>query len=130
MRIPRTPKLRQGSSLIVTLLVTLVLGATLASYLMLVRSAHFSTARSRAWHQALVMAEAGVEEALAQLNPGAFASDVRGGNGWALYDGLYQSDPPERSLIGGRYAAVYTPDNPPTIYSTGYTAFPSASTIE
>ena len=94
---------------------------------MLVRSEHVSTARSQAWHQALVMAETGVEEALAQLNPGAFASEVQGGNGWALYDAFYQSDPPERELIGGRYSVVYTPDNPPTIYSTGYTAFPSGS---
>lgn len=127
VKLPRTPR-TQGSSLIVTLLVTLLLGMTLASYLMLVRSERVSTARSQAWHQALVMAETGVEEALAQLNPGAFASDVGGGNGWALYDGFYQSDPPERSLMGGRYAAVYTPNNPPTIYSTGYTAFPAGST--
>jgi len=117
----------EGSSLIVTLLVTLLLGVTLASYLMLVRSAHVATARSQAWNQALVMAEAGVEEALTHLNPGAFASDVCGGNGWALYDGFYQPDPPERSLTGGRYATVFTPDNPPTIYSTGYTAFPAGS---
>ena len=110
-----------------TLLVTLLLGVTLASYLMLVQSEHVSTARSQAWHQALVMAEAGVEEALAQLNPNAFASEVRGGNGWALYDGFYQPDPPERNLIGGRYAVVYTPDNPPTIYATGYTDFPAGS---
>lgn len=73
------------------------------------------------------MAEAGIEEALAQLNPGAFTSEVRGGNGWWLDDGLYRSDPPVRSLLGGRYSAVYTPDNPPTIYSTGYTTFPSGS---
>ena len=102
------PRRRQGSSLLVTLLVTLLLGVTLASYLMLVRSEHVLTARSQAWHQALVMAEAGVEEALAQLNPGAFNSEVAGGNGWSLYNGFYQPDPAERSLIGGRYAVVYT----------------------
>ncbi|HEX5222539.1 MAG TPA: hypothetical protein VFZ59_23490 [Verrucomicrobiae bacterium] len=121
------PRRRQGSSLLVTLLVTLLLGVTLASYLMLVRSEHVLTARSQAWHQALVMAEAGVEEALAQLNPGAFNSEVAGGNGWSLYNGFYQPDPAERSLIGGRYAVVYTQETPPTIYSTGYTAFPSGA---
>lgn len=114
----------QGSALIVTMLVTLLLGFTLASYLMLVRSEHAATARSQAWNQALVLAEAGVEEALAQLNPGAFASDVTGGNGWELSDGFFQPDPPARTLLGGRYAVVYTPDNPPTIYSTGYTTIP------
>ena len=111
----------------VTLLVTLLLGFSLASYLLLVRSEHTSTARSQAWHQALVMAETGVEEALAQLNPSAFTSEVVGGNGWSLYDGFYQPEPPERNLIGGRYAVVYTADNPPTISSTGYTAFPFGS---
>lgn len=111
----------------VTLLVTVILGMTLASYLMLVRSEHASAARSQAWHQALVLAEAGVDEALAQLNPGAFASEVAGGNGWAMSDGYFQRDPPERSLLGGRYAVVYTPDKPPTIYSTGYTDFPYGS---
>ena len=33
----------------------------------------------------------------------------------------------ERNLIGGRYAVVYTPDKPPTIYSTGYTDFPAGA---
>ena len=129
MKIGRTPNLSrvQGGSLIVTLLVTLFLGVTLASYLMLVSSEHTSTARSQAWNRALVMAEAGVDEALAQLNPGAFASEVSGGNGWALYDGFYQPDPAERSLAGGRYAVVYTAENPPTIYSTGYSAFHAES---
>ena len=129
MKTALSPKLQrtQASSLLVTLLVTLLLGVTLASYLMLVRSEHALTARSQAWHQALVMAETGVEEALAQLNPGAFATNVGGGNGWLLYDGFYQPDPAERNLIGGRYAVVYTEDTPPTIYSTGYTAFPSSS---
>jgi len=94
---------------------------------MLVSSEHASTARSQAWHQSLVLAEAGVEEALAQLNPGALVSDVGGGNGWSLSDGYYQPDPPVRSLLNGRYAVVYTPDNPPTIYSTGYVAAPSGS---
>jgi hypothetical protein len=116
-----------GGSLLVTLMVTLLLGFTLASYLMLVQSEHTSTARSQAWHQSLVLAESGVEEALAQINPGAFASNVCGGNGWSLSDGFYQPDPPERNLLNGRYAVVYTPENPPTIYSTGYTAFRSGS---
>jgi Tfp pilus assembly protein PilX len=121
----------RGSTLIVTMLVALLLGFTLASYLMLVSSGHAAAVRSQAWNHSLILAEAGVEEALAQLNyqlnPAGSPADVTGGNGWSLYDGFYQPDPPERSLSGGRYAAVYTPDNPPTIYSTGYTTFPSGS---
>jgi len=121
------PPDNQGSSLLVTLAVTLLLGLSLASYLLLVRTEHVSTVRSQAWHQALVLAEAGVEEALTQLNPAAFTSEVTGGNGWTLADGFYEPDPPERKLLGGRYAVVYTAGNPPTIYSTGYTTFPSGA---
>jgi Tfp pilus assembly protein PilX len=121
------PTRNHGSALIVTMLVTLLLGFTLASYLMLVRSQHASTARSQAWHQALVLAETGVEEALAQLNPGAFTADVANGNGWTLSGGFFQPDSPERTVLGGSYAVVYTPDNPPTIYSTGYTTIPFGS---
>lgn len=115
----------------VALLVTLLLGFTLASYLILVRSQHASTVRSQGWHQALVLAESGVEEALAQLNPGVnpteITTPVPGGNGWILINGFYQLDPPDRTLPGGRYAVVYTPDNPPTIYATGYTKLPAGS---
>ena len=119
----------RGSTLVVTLIITLLLGCTLASYLMLVGSEHASTVRSQAWNRALVLAEAGVEEALTQLNPGAFTTNVAGGNGWTLSDGFFQPDPPERTLLGGRYAVVYTPANPPTIYSTGYTTLPPESLL-
>ena len=129
MKYTRRPKQSRnhGSALIVTMVVTLLLGVTLASYLMLARSGHTATARSQAWNQALVLAEAGVEEALTKLNPGAFTTEVTGGNGWTLTDGLFQPDPPERALLGGRYGVVYTPDNPPTIYSTGYVTIPAGS---
>jgi len=114
---------RSGSALLVTLVVTLLLGVALASYLKLVQAEQVLTARSQAWNQALVLAEAGVEEALAQLNPAAFTTNVAGGNGWSLANDHYEPDPPERILLGGRYAVVYTAENPPTIYSTGYTTF-------
>jgi len=111
----------------VTLLVTLLLGLVLGSYLTLVRSEHVLTARSQALQNALVLAEAGVEEALAQLNPGALTTNVTTGNGWSLSDGLFRPVPPERELLGGSYAVGFTPTNPPTIYATGYTTFPAGS---
>jgi Tfp pilus assembly protein PilX len=76
----------RGGTLMVTLLVTLLLGLVLASYLTLVRTEYVLTARSQAWQNALVLAEAGVEEALAQLNPGALTTNVTTGNGWSLSD--------------------------------------------
>lgn len=119
----------QGSALLVTLVVTLLLGLALASYLKLVQTEHVLTARSQAWNQALVLAEAGVEEALAQLNPAALASNVVGGNGWVLANDHYEPDPPERTLLGGRYAVIYTAEYPPTIYSTGYTTVSASATL-
>lgn len=113
----------------VTLLVTLLLGMILASYLILVRSQHVSTARSQAWHTALVLAEAGIEEALAQLNPGITNGPlvVAAGNGWSLSDGFYRPDPPERVLLGGSYAVAYSPENPPLICATGFATIPAGS---
>src|SRR5512147_2933358 len=93
----------EGSVLAVTLVITLVLGIGLASYLSLMRSQHVSSFRSQAWNAALAAAEAGVEESLAQLNPAAllFATNMdRGANGWSLgADGMYHS--PRRTVKSG-----------------------------
>lgn len=117
-----------GSVLITTLLVAVLLGTVLASYLLMVRGQNVSVARSQAWHAALAVAEAGVEEALAQLNPGALTTNVPTGRGWVLDDGVYRPDPPERELLGGRYAVSYSAGLRPTIYSTGYVTLPISST--
>src|SRR6266446_5419071 len=57
-----------GSVLLVTLATCVILGVLMGSYLSMIKSQHFSVARAQAWHGALVVAEAGVEEAMAQLN--------------------------------------------------------------
>src|SRR5512137_1877071 len=86
---------QQGSVLLIAMGITFVLALGLASYLSLARWQHVSIVRSQAWNAALAMAEAGVEEALAQLNPSAvlFATNMyRGTNGWTdsvSSDGLY-----------------------------------------
>src|SRR5689334_7688234 len=64
----------QGAILLASLFVVGVLGITLGSYLLLVRNDYVLTARSQSWNAALAVAEAGAEEALAQLNPGPFVS--------------------------------------------------------
>ena len=120
-----------GGSLIVTLVITLVLGLMLASYLMLVQSQHVSTARSQAWHAALILAESGAEEALAQLNAGVTNGPpaVSGGNGWGLSDGRYRPDPPERTLLNGSYAVAYSASAPPLIQSTGYASLSGSGAV-
>jgi hypothetical protein len=81
-------------------------------------------ARSQGWNCALTLAEAGVEEALAQLNPGAPAPVIdRTANGWgAPQSGVY--GPVARTVTSGSYAVVYTTDTLPVIYSTGYVSIP------
>src|SRR6266446_4466982 len=62
------PKRCHGSVLIITICICLILGLLMGSYLSMIKTQHFSVARARAWNSAIVVAEAGVEEALAQLN--------------------------------------------------------------
>jgi len=120
----------QASVLLIVMLITLVLGLGLASYLALMRWEHVSVVRSQAWNGALAMAEAGVEEALAQLNPSAllFNTDIdRGANGWSLSsDGNYHA--PRRTLPDGYYDVTITADTFPMIYATGYVKIPTLST--
>lgn len=130
MKLPPSPFRHgeQGGVLMVTVMIALLIGVTLASYLTLVRNQSMAVARSQAWNTALTLAEAGAEEALAQMNhSGGLVSAVPGGNGWVLSGGVYRCDPAEREMAGGRYAAVYTASASPIIYSTGYVTVPMTS---
>ena len=129
---PRFSKARndQASVLVIVMVIIVVLGLGLASYLTLMRWQHVSVVRSQAWNAALAMAEAGVEEALAQLNPSAllFTTNIdRGANGWSLLaDGMYHA--PRRTLPHGAYDVALTADVYPKIYATGYVTIPTLST--
>jgi len=117
----------QGSVLLVTLGITFVLGLGLASYLTLTRWQHASIVRSQAWNSAMALAEAGVEEALAQLNPSAllFTTNIdRGANNWTLLsDGMYHA--PRRPVGGNYYDVAMTADTYPVIYATGAVTIPT-----
>ena len=119
-----------GSVLLVAMGITCVLGIGLAGYLGLMRWQHISVVRSQAWNAALALAEAGVEEALAQLNPSAllFTTNIdRGANTWSLgSDGMYHP-PQRRTLPDGSYDVAITADPLPTIYATGYVTIPTLS---
>lgn len=111
------------------MVIVFLLAIGLASYLMLMRHQHVSVVRSQAWNSALALAEAGVEEALAQLNPSAllFTTNIdRGANGWQLLaDGKYHA--PRRILPDGYYDVAITADVFPRIYATGYVTIPTLS---
>src|ERR1051325_8169417 len=64
----------QGGALMIVLIVCVILGILMASYLWFLKSQQLSVARSQRWHNAMVMAEAGVDEALAFINDGMLMS--------------------------------------------------------
>src|SRR6516225_2373925 len=91
----------QGSALLVTLVFAVVCGITLGSYFTLASQEHQMVVRSQNWNASLAMAEAGVDEALAQMN----TTNVLGGdfsvNSWGGSGTNY--GPVRRVLAGGYY---------------------------
>jgi hypothetical protein len=128
---PSTRQNTQGSVLLISLAIMLILGMGLASYLTVVQTEKISAVRSQCWNAALTAAEAGVEEAMAQLNPSAIlytngsAYINRGANGWTFSDGMYRSG--TRTIVNGKYGVSITADAFPIIYSTGYVTVPMQS---
>ena len=57
-----------GSVLATTLIITFVIGATLASFLVLTQNQTFANARSQSWNQSMAVTEAGVEDAMQMIN--------------------------------------------------------------
>jgi len=126
----RNRKREQGGILIVTLFILVAIFIALGSYLMLVRCHYVSIMRSQGWNDAMAMAEAGVEEALAQLNPGATTTNIsvnRSANGWGSpANGFY--GPVSRTVMSnGNYSVVFNTATFPIIYSTGYVTMPDTS---
>jgi len=112
----------------IALLVVLTLIITLVSYLELVRAQNVSVERSQAWNRALAVAEAGVEEALAQMNHKLGTNSPLGANGWGGPNGGVYG-PVSRTLSDGSFtAAIVTGLLPnPVVFATGYTTVPALS---
>jgi hypothetical protein len=139
MKIPFQNQSReQGSALIITLTLGVILLVVLASYLMLLTSQKSLVTRSQTWNAALTMAEAGIEEAMAQINQSnsvsLFTTNVSmptvtdfSNNGWGKSGSFY--GPKSTNLLGGSYSVVITNTLigtivSPTIYATGYATVP------
>ena len=63
-----SPGRRAGSALILTAVIVVVLGAVLATYLLVSQSEYMLVGRSQVWSQSMALTEAGVEDALAFMN--------------------------------------------------------------
>ncbi len=77
---PRQPR-NEGNVLILTIVLTSVIGLTLAAYLTLVNTSFRLTSSSQNWNSLMPTVEAGIEEALAHLNQ-LGASTNRAVDGW------------------------------------------------
>ena len=128
------PSRERGSVLVITLTLGVLLLVGLCSYLMLVTTQKNIVTRSQTWNAGITMAEAGVEEALAQANSGALnftnsgSTNMNfGNNGWTAAGGAFFMS---NGLSGGTYAvSIQTNTSTPTIYSTGYTWVPISGSI-
>lgn len=115
-----------GSVLFLTLLVTAIIGFTLASYLSLVSAQTQSIQRSQTWNAVMPLVEAGIEEAMAHLNQGGttnLSSDGWGGVAWWWGSGLAIK---QRTLGNGRYVVSITRSTRPIIECTAYVPAPVA----
>ena len=113
------PPGERGTVLLVTLTLGIIMALASISYLLLVGNQKSVVTRSQTWNAALAMAEAGVEEAMAQINasPGDFSE-----NNWPQSGNSY--GPVSRTLMGGSYSVLLVGVTNPVIYSTGYTTVP------
>src|SRR5436309_826075 len=79
----------QGSALLLALLTAFVICIALTTYLYLVSNQNRSVMRSLAWNSSIPVVEAGVEEALTQLNYTTVVDMDANGWGPLSADGFY-----------------------------------------
>src|ERR1043165_614817 len=119
----------RGNTLFIVLIVTGLVGFTLAAYLTLLRSQNYSTVRSQAWNATIPVIEAGVEDAFSQLN--AHGSTNLACDGWTVTaGGVYYPSTVKRTVGENYYIITITNFNPgtlnnfPIIESRGYVNMP------
>lgn len=105
----------KGAALVVTLIFAVSCVVVLGTYLTLVSADAKNVSRSQNWNCALAYAEAGVDEALAQINA---SPDDFSANSWGSSSGTY--GPITRSLDKGSYSVSIVGGPSPTIYATGF----------
>ncbi|MDB6068323.1 MAG: hypothetical protein JWR26_4531 [Pedosphaera sp.] len=125
-----------GSVLLVTLGISLVIGVTLASYLLLVMAENKSMARSQTWNTSIVVAEAGVEDALAFLNKFVGSPNLTNwpstavADKWSASGNVYSTTRYLDPLHTTYYTVNITNiNNAPVILSTGYAPGSANTTV-
>ncbi len=117
---PAKARRKSGSVLMVMLVLAGVLVMTLGGYFWWVRSQNLLVAQSQSWNAALALAEAGIEEGLAQANVDFgtnYLASIQA-NWGAPSSGVY--GPVTRTFTNCSYSVLLVPTNPgPLIISTG-----------
>jgi hypothetical protein len=95
-------------------------------YMYLISSQHKLVSRSMSWNTALAMAEAGIEDGLAQINV-TFGTNYQpsANTNWTLANRTY--GPKTQTLNGGSYSSIILTSNRPpwpSIIATGYASVP------
>ncbi len=110
------PASQNGNVMVVSLALGTILGGILVSYLAFVIAQDSLSARSQGWNIALAVAEAGIAEALTQVN----CTNNLLSNGWSTNGGYYT----KTTYLGANYYAVgITNPSAPEIHSTGYVSW-------
>jgi len=126
MKIFLTPlKSQGGNTLILTIVVTGLVGFLLASYMGLVKSQNIATMRSQAWNAAIPVIEAGLEEALTHIN--TQVTNELATNGWTRHGTLWAT----KRWVGSNYYSVTISNwvagswtNHPVVEARGYVIAP------
>jgi Putative Ice-binding-like adhesive domain len=127
MKLQFRSKRNQGTALLLTCLAAaLIIASGLASYLTMVEGENATVARSQAWNNSMVIAEAGIEEGMALVNQCAgtgaslssWSSTAVSADGWTQNGGTYTLT---RNLGAGHYTVTVNNVNAftVTIESTG-----------
>lgn len=125
--LPSSIHSHRGNTLLMTIVVTGILGFILAAYLTLVNSQNGSNMRSQSWNSTIPIVEAGIEEALAHLNSYGLKGVSLACEGWTQSGNTYSVT---RNLAGAEYTVTitnYVVGNPafiPIVESRGYVVMP------
>jgi hypothetical protein len=117
----------RGNTLLLTIVVTGLIGFLLAAYLTLVQNQNQANVRSQSWNSAMPVVEAGIEEALQHLNKNGATNGSLATDGWAGGGSVYSVT---RTLGNALYSVTIrnyypgTTTNTPLIESKGYVVMP------
>src|SRR6185369_886121 len=129
MRIETGQWRTQGSALLVCLCTAWILGIALASYLTLVVNQNRTTYHSLTWNSCIPVLEAGIEEALTQLNFNGEGLKNAETHGWTLTNGVYSKSRVIDSTDGSYFETTIDPtvSATPAIISKGFVPAPGNS---